>query len=151
MNSNFKHFLEEVLNEPYGNYVDVTTGENLTRRSAYGVYQLRVLYDLAESECGEHPDMTKQEFDTLMSPMLKLLDSQVSHSVSRRRKVAALTDGKAEELWREFSDIPMNPKTECIEDRFMHFPKDTHREEIWKWFDKHYSKGVHYLLYSLTL
>lgn len=42
----------------------------------------------------------------------------------------------------------MNPETEVMSDDFLHFPKGTHREDIWKWFDKKHSKGVHFLLYG---
>jgi hypothetical protein len=57
------------------------------------------------------------------------------------------TDKELEELWEEFGDIPMNPKTECMEGEFLHFPIGTHREDIWHWFDEKYSLGVYYLLY----
>lgn len=57
-----------------------------------------------------------------------------------------MTDREIEALWEDFGDISMNPETECIEEPFMHFPIGSHREEIWHWFDKHYSRGVHALL-----
>lgn len=51
-------------------------------------------------------------------------------------------DSHLESLWHEFADVPMNPETEAIETPFYIFDAGTHREDIWKWFDKHYSKGV---------
>lgn len=48
--------------------------------------------------------------------------------------------------WEFFGDIPMDAN-ECMEEPFLHFPAGTHREEIWRWFDGLYSKGVHALLY----
>ena len=57
-------------------------------------------------------------------------------------------DKRLEDLWVAFSDIPMNPETECIEEPFLSFEAGTHREEILHWFDKRYSKGVHTLLYG---
>ena len=57
-------------------------------------------------------------------------------------------DAELEELWREFGGIPMNPETECIEERIMGWNVGTHREEIWHWFDERHSKGVVYLLYG---
>lgn len=57
-------------------------------------------------------------------------------------------DAKLEQLWNEFSDVPMNPETECMEEQFLAFPVGTHREVIWHWFDKRYSKGVAHLLYG---
>lgn len=55
-------------------------------------------------------------------------------------------DEELEELWAKFGDIPMNPKTECIEKPFMGWGAGIHREEIWHWFDARHSKGVAYLL-----
>jgi len=57
-------------------------------------------------------------------------------------------DRKLEELWALFGDIPMNPETECIEEKFLDWEPGTEREEIWHWFDARYSKGVAYLLYG---
>lgn len=60
----------------------------------------------------------------------------------------ALNDEQIELLWQEFADVPMDPETERMEVSFLHFPAGTHREEIWHWFDKLYSKGVYALLYG---
>lgn len=57
-------------------------------------------------------------------------------------------DENLEELWDQFEDIPMNPETECIEKPFLFWEPGIHREEIWRWFDRRHSKGVHYLLYG---
>lgn len=57
-------------------------------------------------------------------------------------------DAKAEKLWDEFTDVPMNPDTECIEEDFYIWPKGTFREDIWHWFDNNHSQGVYYLLYE---
>lgn len=57
-------------------------------------------------------------------------------------------DELLEDLWDRFGDVPMNPETECIEGTFLGWGPGIHREEIWHWFDKRYSKGVHYLLYG---
>lgn len=57
-------------------------------------------------------------------------------------------DEELERLWNDFSDIPMNPDTEKIEEPFMDFPAGTDREDIWHWFDERHSKGVVYLLYG---
>ena len=37
-------------------------------------------------------------------------------------------DSELKELWSEFGDIPINPETECIEERFMGWGVGTHRE-----------------------
>ena len=57
-------------------------------------------------------------------------------------------DRHLESLWKELEDVPMNPKTETIEAPFYIFSAGTNREEIWRWFDQHYSRGVAYLLHS---
>jgi len=57
-------------------------------------------------------------------------------------------DETLEELWDQFSDIPMNPETECIEAPFLGWDVRVSREEIWHWFDQRHSKGVVYLLYG---
>ena len=59
-----------------------------------------------------------------------------------------LTDDQIKELWVEFEDISVNPETECLEEPFFIFETGDHREKVWKWFDKHYSKGVYTLLYG---
>lgn len=57
-------------------------------------------------------------------------------------------DAELEKLWDEFTDVPMNPDTEKMEDAFLHFPAGTPREDIWHWFDERYSKGIAALLYG---
>lgn len=56
-------------------------------------------------------------------------------------------DKKLEDLWGELGDVPVDAE-ECIEDPFLSFPAGTDREDIWRWFDERYSKGVAYLLYG---
>lgn len=63
-------------------------------------------------------------------------------------EVLKVRDRKLEQLWAEFTDVPMDPETECMEEKFLHFAKGTHREVIWHWFDERYSKGVAHLLYG---
>ena len=55
-------------------------------------------------------------------------------------------DSHLESLWHELADVPMDPETEAIETPFYIFDAGTKREDIWQWFDKHYSKGVACLL-----
>lgn len=59
-------------------------------------------------------------------------------------------DNELEELWTQFSDVPMGPDTECIEEAFGEFPAGTNREDIWHWFDERHSKGIAYLMYGGT-
>ena len=57
-------------------------------------------------------------------------------------------DRHLESLWKELDDVLMDPETETIEAPFYIFSAGTNREEIWRWFDQHYSRGVAYLLHS---
>lgn len=56
------------------------------------------------------------------------------------------TDEALERLWEEFG-TPVDDK-ECLEEPFLHFPKGTHREKVWHWFDDRHSKGVAWLMYD---
>lgn len=60
-------------------------------------------------------------------------------------------DDMLEELWEQFTNIPVDPETECIEREFLDWPVGTHREEIWRWFDRRYSGGIACLLYGSEL
>lgn len=46
------------------------------------------------------------------------------------------------ELWCSLTDIPMNPKTECIEKDWECFKAGTNREEIWHWFEETFNVSV---------
>jgi len=46
------------------------------------------------------------------------------------------------ELWADFGDVPMDPKTECIEDFWGRFVPGDHREEIWHWFEETFHVSV---------
>lgn len=58
----------------------------------------------------------------------------------------SFNDEQLEKKWKELEDIPMNPETECIEEKWWCFPAGIHREDIWHWFDEHHSKGVGWLM-----
>ena len=49
---------------------------------------------------------------------------------------------RAKELWSQFGTIPMNSKTERIEDEWNGFPAGTFREDIWKWFEETFNVSV---------
>ena len=48
---------------------------------------------------------------------------------------------KLKELWKEFSEVPVNDDDETERD-FLDFPAGTDRMEIWSWFDKKCPNGV---------
>lgn len=61
--------------------------------------------------------------------------------------LSKLSDQEVRGLWHRLEDIPMNPETEEMEAVFIGFPAGTKRQDIWEWFDTHYSEGVAALLY----
>ena len=64
------------------------------------------------------------------------------------KEIVEERDRHLESLWCELADVPMDPETETIETPFYIFNAGTNWEEIWTWFDKHYSKGVACLLHG---
>lgn len=48
----------------------------------------------------------------------------------------------AKDAWNDFANVPMDPKTECMEEAWHGFPAGTHREEIWHWFEDEYGVSV---------
>lgn len=59
-------------------------------------------------------------------------------------------DKRLEKLWDGLEDIPFYEKDgeQYIEEDYFEFQKGTAKEDIWHWFDKRHSKGVHFLLYE---
>lgn len=47
-----------------------------------------------------------------------------------------------EDLWSEFSDVPINPRLEIIEQPWHRFPAGTHKETIWHWFENEFHISV---------
>ena len=58
-----------------------------------------------------------------------------------------LDDEKLEYLWEKFGGIPIDDDENILED-FLGFDLGTHREDVWRWFDEHHSKGVAYLMHG---
>ena len=46
------------------------------------------------------------------------------------------------ELWKDFSDVPINSETECIEDWWGRFIPGPSREEIKHWFEETFHVSV---------
>ena len=57
-------------------------------------------------------------------------------------------DALLKDLWAALGDVPIDPETEKTEEDFLMFPAGTDREDIWRWFDGRYSKGISVLLYG---
>lgn len=45
-------------------------------------------------------------------------------------------------LWSDFGNISLDPETERIEQKWHGFKPGTHREEIWRWFEKTFEISV---------
>lgn len=73
---------------------------------------------------------------------LSLRDFELFREVISKIDLLRDRDEYLEDLWWQLEDIPMNPETECIDAPFFIWSQGTHREEIWHWFDKRYSRGV---------
>ena len=48
----------------------------------------------------------------------------------------------AKELWKRFSEVPMDIKTKKIDKDWNGFQAGTRREEIWLWFEKAFNVSV---------
>ena len=72
-----------------------------------------------------------------------LADAAVRSGAGDRR----VSDREIEKLWEELTDVPIDEE-ECLDIDWRDWPKGTHREEIWHWFDEHHSKGVAWLMYE---
>lgn len=98
--------------------------------------------------------------------MLKSRAFDIAYGLYNKKDVLSLSDYEAiregleeietlrerdvalEEMWSQFADIPVDPKTECIEVPFMWWWPGVSRNGIWHWFDQRHSKGIAYLLYG---
>lgn len=58
-------------------------------------------------------------------------------------EISKFTDlALATELWNKLRDVPVNSKTECIEEPWNHFHAGTHREIIWHWLENTFHISV---------
>lgn len=60
-----------------------------------------------------------------------------------------VNDVEVEKLWDEFEDVLFVEEengTLVLASDWQGWWKGTDRETIWKWFDKHHSKGINWLL-----
>jgi hypothetical protein len=47
----------------------------------------------------------------------------------------------AKELWTDFGNVPVD-QNEHLETPFLRFPKGTHREDVWHWFEANFNLSV---------
>lgn len=64
-------------------------------------------------------------------------------------KFQDILDDAIERLWDELEDIPFSEDKKGVlrlDVKWHKLSSGTSKEEIWKWFDDHHSKGINYLL-----
>lgn len=151
----------EITEEQIKKIIDCTDGGDFIP-SAVGLDEERIgpwseddtyYFELTEDdfEPTEHDPTTHLTVDELVSAFERMAgkwDDFATVSDARELPTLEERDKILEKAWAEFADVPYDPETETIEDRFMFFSAGTKREEIWKWFDARYSKGVASLLYG---
>ena len=54
---------------------------------------------------------------------------------------------EARQLWKKLGDISID-NNDCITSPFLDFPKGTHREDIWHWFEEQYDISAHSLMFG---
>lgn len=53
------------------------------------------------------------------------------------------------ELWKNLENVSFDPETLQLEQDYFIWNAKTNKEDIWHWFDEHYSQGLCTLLYEL--
>jgi len=77
----------------------------------------------------------------------------MNHQLYDSSKLIPLADRdrELEELWAELEDIPFDEDEDgrlILAEPWMHFEKGAWNEDIWRWFDERYTKGVYHLIYG---
>lgn len=73
----------------------------------------------------------------LITSTIKRISDNGEEIIRRDRNYGLIKD-----LWADFADVPMNPETEQIEQKWGSFAAGTHREEIWHWFEEQFGVSV---------
>ena len=80
--------------------------------------------------------------------------SKSTRSDVKASKVCGSSNDKSlEQKWLELADVPFDEDDKgrlILSEDWWNFPAGTEREDIWQYFDKHHSKGVHWLLYDFN-
>lgn len=136
---------------PIGEPYDTAKNSGNPSRTHFFTY----LYSLAESilHNPKTPYELFPEYEAVEDCSISAYDGKplVTHSIRLKSEHEVWREERDKELakiWALFTDVPMNPETERMEEPFLHFPALTHREEIWHWFDERYTGGVAALLYG---
>ena len=54
-------------------------------------------------------------------------------------------DKNIESLWKEFESVPVD-RNGNLRATWYAFPKGTNKNDVYDWFNRHYSKGLAYLM-----
>ena len=54
-------------------------------------------------------------------------------------------DKNVEALWKEFENVPVD-RNGNLKAAWYAFPKGTNKNTVYDWFNRHYSKGLSYLM-----
>ncbi len=73
----------------------------------------------------------------LITSTIKRISDNGEEIIRRDRNYGLIKD-----LWADFADVPMNPETEQIEQKWGSFDAGTHREKIWNWFETMFDVSV---------
>lgn len=119
---------------------------------------LRGLYESGDIEPWKYEYMegTDNVIKEILRLFQKMEDCNISYNVAMDTAVGVaargitLDDGKLEYLWEKFGGV-MIDDNECILEEFLGFAVGTFQEEIWHWFDEHYTKGVAGLMNGCAL
>ena len=66
--------------------------------------------------------------------------------------ISNYVDDIVEKMWNEFLQVPLNEISKgvyVLKNNWKYWKEGTNRETIWNWFDRHYSKGVVWLMYQV--
>ncbi|WP_368221754.1 hypothetical protein [Blautia wexlerae] len=71
-------------------------------------------------------------------------------TVNEELEISKLTlqetiDKNIESLWKEFESVPVD-RNGNLRATWYAFPKGTNKNDVYDWFNRHYSKGLAYLM-----
>lgn len=140
----------------YYAFYPVYSGENK--------YRVCIIKFLRKYSVGIHPELIWEEGysvdDCIQMAVWRIVPFQENRNIfvaiynkdSNAIKTYLDTDDLIMDLWKSFSNVPFDEGEKDLElgQNWFIFQKGTKREDIWQWFDTHYTKGVVALLYPET-
>lgn len=131
--------------------IDITT---LVKKQLYTMHKLSQIEPWQYELIRQNP----QKIEGIASLVVRecaasgydMLQYSIRFRINQEAKQLELNDSSVKALWKGMEDIPFDEgkKDELICSEYLGFPPKTPREELWHWFDEHYSKGISSLLYG---